>query len=71
MSEQIDYRQAVVDETKEVPDETLPNLLQIIRLFKDSVLSQSRQAALDLQIEFAEWDRLSDEALTQFEKDLN
>ena len=71
MSEQIDYRQALVDETKDVPDEALPNLLQIIRLFKESVLSQSRQAALDLQTEFAEWDRLSDEALTQFEKELN
>ena len=71
MSEQVDYRQALVDETRDVPDEALPNLWQIIRLFKDSVLSQSRQAALNLQTEFAEWDRLSDETLTQFEKDLN
>ena len=71
MSEQIDYRQALVDETKDVPDEALPNLLQIIRLFKESVLSQSRQSALELQTEFAQWDHLSDEALEQFEKELD
>ncbi|MBI3800262.1 MAG: hypothetical protein HY268_25215 [Deltaproteobacteria bacterium] len=71
MPEQIDYRQALVDETKDMPDEALPNLLQIVRLFKESVLSQSRQAALELQTEFAKWDRLSDEALTQFEKELD
>ena len=70
MSEQIDYRQALMEETKEVPDEALPNLLQIIRLFKESVLLQSRRAALELQTEFTEWDRLSDEALEQFEKEL-
>lgn len=70
MSEQIDYRQALVDETKEVPDEALPNLLQIIRLFKESVLLQNRRATLDLQTEFAQWDHLSDEALEQFEKEL-
>lgn len=59
MSEQIDHRQALMDETKEVPDEVPPNLLQ------------SRRTALELQTEFAEWDRLSDEALTQFEKEIN
>src|SRR2546422_1957830 len=68
MPEQIDYRQALMDETKDVPDEAWPNLLQIVRLFKESVLVQSRQAALELQTEFAQWDRLSDEALEQFEK---
>jgi hypothetical protein len=70
MPEQIDYRQALMDETKDVPDEAWPNLLQIVRLFKESVLVQSRQAALELQTEFAQWDRLSDEALEQFEKEL-
>jgi len=46
------------------------NLLQIVRLFKESILFQSRQAALALQAEFAQWDRLSDEALVEFEKGL-
>jgi hypothetical protein len=70
MTEPIDYRQALIDETRDLPEEALPNLLQIVRLFKESVLLQSRQAALELQAEFAQWDRLSDEALAQFEKDL-
>jgi len=51
-------------------EEAFPNLLQIVRLFKESILLQSRQAALALHEEFAEWDRLSDEALMDFEKDL-
>jgi len=53
-----------------LPEEAFPNLLQIVRLFKESILFQRRQAALDLQAEFTQWDRLSDEALVQFEKGL-
>jgi hypothetical protein len=66
----MDYQQALIDEIRELPEEAFPNLLQIVRLFKESVLLQSRQAALSLQQEFAEWDQLSDEALTEFEKGL-
>ena len=62
--------QVLIDEVKELPEEAFPNLLQIIRLFKESILLQSRQAALALQAEFAQWDRLSDEALVEFEKGL-
>lgn len=61
------YQQALIDEIQELPEEAFPNLLQIVRLFKESVLLQSHQAALSLQQEFAEWDQLSDEALTEFE----
>ncbi|MBI3653559.1 MAG: hypothetical protein HY231_21220 [Acidobacteria bacterium] len=64
------YRQELLNEVNELPEETLPNLLQIIRLFKESVLTQGRQSALTLQQEFADWDRLSDEALLEFEKGL-
>ncbi len=53
-----------------MPEEAFPNLLQIVHLFKESVLLQSRQAALALQAEFAQWDQLSDEALIEFEKGL-
>lgn len=66
----VDYQQALVDELKELPEEAFPNLLQIVRLFKESVLLQGRQAALALQAEFGQWDRLSDEALEEFEKEL-
>jgi hypothetical protein len=60
-----------MDEIKELPVEVFPNLLQIVRLFKESILLQSRQAALSLQVEFAQWDRISDEALIEFEKELH
>jgi hypothetical protein len=53
----------------ETPKEDI-NLLQIVRLFKESILLQRRQAALALQAELAQWDRLSDEALAEFEKGL-
>ncbi len=62
------YQQALVDEVKGLPDEVFPNLLQIVRLFKESIFLQTRQAALTLKEEFAQWDQLSDEALTEFEK---
>jgi hypothetical protein len=70
MRDTIDYRQALLDEVKELPEDTLPNLLQIVHLFKESVLLQKRKEMLALQAELAEWDQLSDEALTEFEKDL-
>ena len=47
-----------------------PNLWQIVRLFKESELVQRRQAALALKDEFDQWERLSDEALLEFEKGL-
>ena len=70
MTQAINYQQILLDEVKELPEEVFPNLLQIVRLFKESILLQSRQAALALQVEFAQWDRLSDEALIEFEKGL-
>ena len=70
MDSPVSYQQALIHEIRELPEEAFPNLLQIVRLFKKSVLSQSRQAALALQNEFAQWDRLSDEALSGCEKGL-
>jgi hypothetical protein len=67
----VDYQQALMDEVRELPVEVFPNLLQIVRLFKESLLLQNRQAALVLKDEFAQWDRLSDEALMEFEKGLS
>lgn len=71
MNRTIEYQRILLDEVRELPEEAFPNLLEIVRLFKESILFQRRQAALDLQAEFAQWDRLSDEALVQFEKRLN
>lgn len=68
MEKAIDYHQILIDELQGLPDEMFPNLLQIVRLFKDSILIQSRKVVMELQNEFSEWDRLSDEALLEFEK---
>lgn len=70
MDRTVDYQQALMDEVKELPEDAFPNLLQIVRLFKESILLQRRGAARALQIEFAQWDQLSDEALVDFEKGL-
>ncbi len=70
MENTVDYQQALMNEIAGLPQEVFPNLLQIVRLFKESVLVQSRQAALALQDEFDQWERLSDEALVEFEKGL-
>jgi len=71
MDKMTNYRRALLDEVQDLPEEALPNLLQIVHLFKESVLVQSRQAALVLQAEFDEWDQLSDEALVDFEQGLS
>jgi len=66
----VNYQQALLDEVKELPTEAFPNLLKIVHLFKESIVLQSRQAALALNDEFTRWDQLSDEALIDFEKDI-
>jgi hypothetical protein len=66
MGNSVDYQQALMNEIAGLPQEAFPNLLEIVRLFKESVLVQSRQAALALQDEFDQWERLSDEALIEF-----
>jgi len=71
MDTMVNYKQALLDEVQDLPEEALPNLLQIVHLFKESILIQSRQAALALQAEFDEWDQLSDEALVDFEQGLS
>jgi hypothetical protein len=71
MDTTVNYKQALLDEVQDLPEEALPNLLQIVHLFKESILIQSRQAALALQAEFDEWDQLSDEALVDFEQGLS
>ncbi len=71
MGNPTDYQEALLKEVRELPEEALPNLLQIVRLFKESLLQEERQAARFLQKELLEWDHLSDEALTEFEKGLS
>jgi hypothetical protein len=53
-----------------MPDEQILNLLNIIRLFKKSIIMQ-READFSIRKEFDEWDTLSDEALDNFEANLS
>ena len=64
------YQQELFNEISDLPEEALPNLIQIIRLFKESLLLQSKKNFQTLQAEFSQWDTLSDEALVDFEKGL-
>jgi len=63
----ISYQKKILDEVKDLPEEQMPNLLKIIRIFKNSIKKQKNEFE-DLKREFKEWDRLSDEALENFER---
>lgn len=66
MDNAINYQHVLSDEIQGLQDETLPNLLQSVHLFKESILIQNRKAVRSLQSEFSEWEHLSDEALIGF-----
>ena len=65
-----DHQQALLEEVQDLPAEVFPNLLQIVHLYKESVLSQTQKGILEVQAELDDWDRLSDEALLEVEKSL-
>ncbi|MBS4027035.1 MAG: hypothetical protein KGZ58_00240 [Ignavibacteriales bacterium] len=67
----MNFQQALMEEVRELPEEAFPNLLKIVHLFKESILVQQNQATITLREEFGQWGRLSDEALTGFEKSLS
>ena len=67
MEKTVNYQKIFIEELKGLPEEVMPNLLEIVRLFKNSVL-QNRKDNMTLQEEFDQWDKLSDEALIEFEK---
>ena len=61
------YKEEVLNEIKDLSDEQASNLLQIIHIFKNSLIRQ-RECDFDLKREFEDWERLSDEAITNFER---
>ncbi len=69
MTWQQQQQQRLLDEVKDLPEEVFPNLLQIVHLFKASIL-QTQQDMIQLRDELADWDRLSDQALLDFERGL-
>lgn len=70
MHTQIKYEEEIIRELQNIPDEQIANLLNIIRIFKKSIILQ-READFHLKKEFDEWDALSDEALNNFEANLS
>ncbi len=60
------YKEEILNEIKDLSDEQTANLMGIIHLFKDSIIRQ-RELDFELNKEFEEWDKLSDEAFLNFE----
>lgn len=69
MHTKIKYKEDIIRELQNIPEEHILNLLSIIRIFKKSIITQ-RDSDFSLKKEFNEWDALSDEALTNFEANL-
>ncbi len=69
MSISLKYKDEVLSEIEGLSDEQVRNLIKIIRLFKDSIIRQ-REYDFELSREFKEWDKLSDEAFSDFERAL-
>ena|SRR3989338_7086337 len=66
MAASVKYKDEILDEINELSDEQIANLMKIIRLFKESIIRQ-RESDFGLKQEFEEWDKLSDEAMLNFE----
>ncbi len=69
MAASVKYKDEILDEINELSDEQIVNLMKIIRLFKESIIRQ-RESDFELKKEFEEWDKLSDEAIMNFEGNL-
>jgi len=69
MSQQIKYEDEIIKELHDMPDDQVRNILNIIRIFKKSIIMQ-RNEDFYLKKEFDNWDALSDEALHNFEGSL-
>jgi hypothetical protein len=69
METQLKYKEEIIKELQNMPDEQMLNLLNLIRIFKRSIIMQ-RDSDFYLKKEFDDWDTLSDEALNNFEATL-
>jgi hypothetical protein len=69
MQAQVKYQEEIIKELQNMPEEQMLNLLNLIRIFKRSIIMQ-RDADFYLKKEFDDWDTLSDEALNNFEATL-
>jgi hypothetical protein len=69
MQERVKYKEEIIKELQNMPDEQMLNLLSLIRIFRKSLIMQ-RDSDFYLKKEFDDWDALSNEALNNFEATL-
>ena len=69
MVESQKYKEEILNVINDLSDEQISNLLQIIHIFKESLILQ-KEYDFELKKEFEDWDRLSDEAIINFERTL-
>ncbi len=67
MKSELKYKEEILNELNGLADEQINNLMKIIRIFKESIIQQ-RELDFGFQREIEEWDKLSDEAIINFEK---
>ena len=67
MKSDLKYKDEILNEINDLSDEQIINLMKIIRIFKESIIHQ-RESDFGLKKELEEWDKLSDEAIINFEK---
>lgn len=67
MKSELKYKEEILNEINGLSDEQITNLMKIIRIFKESIIQQ-RELDFGFKKELEEWDRLSDEAIINFEK---
>lgn len=67
MKSELKYKEEILNEINGLSDEQIVNLMKIIRIFKESIIQQ-RELDFGFKKELEEWDRLSDEAIINFEK---
>ena len=69
MQERVKYKEEIIKELQNMPDEQMLNLLSLIRIFRKSLIMQ-RDSDFYLKKEFDDWDALSNEELNNFEATL-
>lgn len=69
MATLLKHKEEILKEFEGLSDKQVTHLIAVIRLIKKSILLQ-REYDFDLKNEFEGWDKLSDEAILDFERGL-
>ena len=69
MSSNLKHREKILNEVRDLSEDQINSVIKIIRIFKESI-DQQKKYDFGLKREFEEWDKLSDEAMLNFETNL-